>query len=140
MCETPIERWPSQFTDVAFCGESCRSKWLAETFVGPAHPNWKGTEKLAYGPGWNQIRRRAVERDDYRCRLCGTGRAELGQNPDVHHIIPVRWFADSDDHTRIDAHTLDNVISLCRACHRRAEDGDISEGTLRSLIQSESDT
>lgn len=133
ICGTKIERWPSEFRDVACCSEGCRSKWLAETFVGPNHPNWKDTEKLAYGPGWDRIRSQALERDGSRCRLCGITHSELGQNPDVHHIVPVRWFVDSDDHTRADAHTLDNVISLCRACHRQAEGGDVSDGTLRSL-------
>lgn len=137
MCGKLIERWPSEFTDVACCGEECRSKWLSETFTGPNHPNWKGKEKLAYGPGWDSIRRQAVERDGHRCLFCETTRSELGQNPDVHHIVPVRWFVDSDDHERRDAHTLDNVISLCRACHRRAEGGNISDGTLRSLIGTE---
>ncbi|ACV47158.1 hypothetical protein Hmuk_1031 [Halomicrobium mukohataei DSM 12286] len=30
-----------------------------------------------------------------------------------------------------DAHTLDNVVSLCPACHRRAEFGGISREELR---------
>ena len=102
------------------------SKWLSETFTGPNHPNWKGKEKLAYGPGWDSIRRQAVERDGHRCLFCETTRSELGQKPDGHHIVPVRWFVDSDDHERRDAHTLDNLICLCRACHLTVEREDVA--------------
>jgi len=135
ICEETVERWPSEFTDVTLCSGSCRSKWLADTFVGENHPNWKDTEKLAYGPGWDRIRRLAVKRDGYRCQICGITKSELGQNPDVHHIIPVRWFVKSEDHTRADAHSLENVISLCRSCHRQAEHGRIPQQKLESQLR-----
>jgi len=54
-------------------------------------------------------------------RCCGKERAETGHEPDVHHIEPVRNFDDPQD-----AHTLDNVVCLCRSCHRYAEIGEIS--------------
>nr|WP_311136853.1 HNH endonuclease [Natronosalvus rutilus] len=62
-----------------------------------------------------------LERDEYRCQSCGRGRQEIGRNPDVHHVIPVRTFDDPED-----AHTLDNVVSLFRRCHRLAEEGSIA--------------
>ncbi|WP_458188795.1 hypothetical protein [Haladaptatus sp. NG-WS-4] len=62
---------------------------------------------------------------------------KLGRNPDVHHIVPVRWFIKSDDHTLTDAHFLDNVISLCSSCHRKAEYGTISRDELLTLIGAE---
>ncbi|MFH5800332.1 HNH endonuclease [Haladaptatus sp. CMAA 1911] len=64
-------------------------------------------------------------------------REELGRNPDVHHIVPVRWFIDSGFHTIEDAHFLDNVASLCSSCHRKAEYGKIAQDELRSLIGAE---
>nr|WP_240943039.1 HNH endonuclease [Haloferax alexandrinus] len=43
----------------------------------------------------------------------------MGQNPDVHHLNRVRDFDDPSN-----AHTLSNVVSLCRSCHRLVESGD----------------
>jgi len=45
---------------------------------------------------------------------------ELGQKPDVHHIKPFRTFDEPTE-----AHDLDNLIALCRSCHRNAEEGNI---------------
>ncbi|NPA31680.1 MAG: DEAD/DEAH box helicase [Chloroflexi bacterium] len=64
-----------------------------------------------YGPTWARARAAALERDGHRCRVCG-GR----ENLHVHHIRPVRLFARAAD-----AHRLDNLITLCARCHRRAE-------------------
>jgi 5-methylcytosine-specific restriction endonuclease McrA len=70
------------------------------------------------------VRRRALERDDHACVI-------FGRNPDVHHIVPVRRFVDSPVLTERDAHTLDNVVCLCSACHRKVEFGEHSPSELR---------
>ena len=135
VCGEPVERWPSEFADSAvLCGESCRQTWLSDAFTGEGHPNWKGGDPGPYGKGWASVRRRALERDDYECQVCGQTRAELGRNPDVHHIVPVRSFIEADDHEKTDAHTLGNVISLCVRCHRQADVGNISRERLRTLL------
>jgi len=108
---------------------------LSEAFTGEGHPNWKGGGNEAYGSGWNELRENALERDDHECVVCGKTRDEIGRNPDVHHIVPVRRFAESEDREKEDAHTLENVISLCIECHRKADFGKISAGALRRLIQ-----
>lgn len=100
-----------------FCDRSCHGSWLAENVVGPDHHQLEGGD-IEYGDGWWQVRRQARERDDHTCRNCGTTRADLERNLDVHHIDPVRSFTDPAD-----AHTLDNVVTLCRPCHRRIEAG-----------------
>jgi len=133
MCGTTIERWPSEIGDVTVCGQSCRETWLSEAFSGDGHPNWKGGGNGAYGTGWSKVRERALQRDGYQCRLCRKTREEIGRNPDVHHIVPVRWFIDSKEHMREDAHFIENVISLCLSCHRKAEFGKISRERLRKL-------
>jgi len=46
----------------------------------------------------------------------------------------VRWFSDSEEHEKIDAHSIDNVVSLCIDCHREADFGKISTETLMELI------
>lgn len=118
----------------SFCSRECQYKWLSDAFAGDGHPNWKGGGDANYGQGWRRIRRLALERDDYRCRICGTTAADLGRNPDVHHIVPVREFVEEPALTERDAHHLENVISLCIGCHRRAEFGHISRERLRLLV------
>jgi DEAD/DEAH box helicase domain-containing protein len=67
-----------------------------------------------YGPGWPAQRNRTRARDQYRCQMCSA--PEQGREHDVHHKIPFRTFASPDQ-----ANQLANLITLCRACHRRAE-------------------
>ena len=134
VCGVTIKRYPSAVSEVVVCSEDCRRTWLSDAFSGPDHPNWAGGANLVYGKGWSRIRKRALERDEYRCLVCGAPEEELGQNPDVHHIVPVRWFVESPTHEREDAHTLKNVVSLCRSCHRKAESGEITRNELTALI------
>lgn len=116
---------------MSLCSNECRATWLSEAFTGDGHPNWKGGGNTPYGKGWNDVRERALDRDSRTCLLCGTDAEELGRNPDVHHIVPVRAFVESPVLTVADAHTLDNVVSLCPSCHRRAEFGSVSREELR---------
>jgi len=74
------------------------------------------------GRGWARIRAAALERDGYRCRLCGRpGRLE------VDHIRPVRTFPAGQRGERPgQADHPDNLRALCRPCHRditRAQSG-----------------
>lgn len=132
ICGTPVQRHPHQLTgEATLCSRACHSKWLSEAFTGDGHPNWLGGGNGPYGKGWNEVRRLALERDTYSCALCGTDAEMLGRNPDVHHIVPVRLFVESPILTVEDAHTLDNVVSLCPSCHRRAEFGHYSKAELR---------
>lgn len=67
-----------------------------------------------YGPNWNAIRDLVRARDQYTCQVCGA--QENGRPHDVHHKIPFRTFTSSKEANRVD-----NLITLCRNCHRRAE-------------------
>lgn len=67
-----------------------------------------------YGPGWAQIRDRVRARDKYTCQVCGV--VEAGRQHDVHHRVPFRAFPSAAE-----ANRLDNLITLCPACHRKAE-------------------
>lgn len=47
----------------------------------PAHTEtWEGSD-WKRPPGWDRIRREVLERDGYRCRVCGGNNADT-----VHHI------------------------------------------------------
>lgn len=135
VCAEPVERYPSNATgDVILCREACRRAWLSESFTGDGHPNWKGGGNEPYGEGWAATRRAALERDGYACVRCGTDADALGRNPDVHHIVPVRHYIEAAAFEKTDAHTLENVVTLCPPCHRKADFGHIAAETQRELI------
>ena len=67
-----------------------------------------------YGPDWKQHKDAARLRDDYTCQNCGE--VEDGRAHDVHHKVPFRTF-----HSQDEANRLDNLTTLCKTCHRRAE-------------------
>lgn len=122
-CGSDIEVLPSQIEKQKrgfFCDLDCYGNWLSENVVGPEHRQWRGGG-INYGDGWWEVRRKALERDNYRCQVCGASADDLGRNPDVHHIDPVREFDMPTE-----APTIDNVVSLCRSCHRNVEAGEVS--------------
>lgn len=122
-CGERLQRYPSEISVNmygSFCDAECYGEWLADNISGEAHHQWAGGT-INYGTGWWKTRKEALKRDQYRCQICGSGPHEIGRNPDVHHLRPVRKFANPED-----AHRLDNVISLCRSCHRKVEDDTLS--------------
>ncbi|MBS1250584.1 MAG: hypothetical protein MAG431_02178 [Chloroflexi bacterium] len=75
--------------------------------------DWR-SDPNQYGPRWEEIRQIARARDGYACQVCG--RRENEEQHHVHHKIPFRNF----EH-RQEANGLENLITLCPRCHRRAE-------------------
>lgn len=67
-----------------------------------------------YGPSWETQRKLARQRDNYQCQVCGS--KAVGKAHHVHHKIPFRAFA-----SLAEANSLRNLITLCPACHQRAE-------------------
>ena len=132
-CGATVFRWPSNITSkYVFCSDECQYAWLSKTFTGEGHPNWDGGGEANYGPGWHRARRRALERDEYTCVRCGASRDELGRNPDVHHLLPVRAFVETPATSEADAHYVENLVSLCPACHRQVEFADVDPDLLRA--------
>ncbi|MGW8318175.1 MAG: DEAD/DEAH box helicase [Candidatus Promineifilaceae bacterium] len=87
-----------------------------------------------YGPNWQEQRQQALERDGYRCRTCGA-EAKPGNGLHVHHIRPFReynYVAGQNEAYR-QANSLDNLVTLCPNCHRRAEAGQQTRSALGGL-------
>jgi 5-methylcytosine-specific restriction endonuclease McrA len=62
---------------------------------------------------WEENRQKTIERDNYRCRLCGTKVKE--STSEVHHIIPKRTFEKEE------GDFLENLVTLCEPCHHSIE-------------------
>ncbi len=92
-----------------------------------------------YGPNWEQQRNAARARDGFQCRHCGKAEGALsspagrgaggeGATPaprqhDVHHVIPFRTFGylpGVNENYKL-ANALENLLTLCAACHQRVE-------------------
>ena len=87
-----------------------------------------------YGPNWPTQRDAARARDGYRCRHCGAPERD-GRQHDVHHVTPFRIFGyvpAVNDFYKL-ANRLDNLVTLCPACHRRVERARGARGALSGL-------
>jgi DEAD/DEAH box helicase domain-containing protein len=84
-----------------------------------------------YGPDWATARQAAVARDGHRCRQCNAPERER-RSHEVHHLRPFREFGYGPGENRNDrmANALENLITLCAACHQRAE---VARGTRSAL-------
>ncbi|MBI5943924.1 MAG: DEAD/DEAH box helicase [Chloroflexi bacterium] len=72
-----------------------------------------------YGPDWARIRERVRARDQYQCQVCGV--TENGRQHDVHHKVPFRAFVRGGALDRDQANRLENLTTLCPACHKKVE-------------------
>jgi thymidylate synthase ThyX/transposase-like protein len=82
---------------------------FSEQEKGERNPQWRGgitKRAISIRRGVNELRREILERDRYRCRLCGSSSKQL----DMHHIVPV-WVRPD---LVLD---LDNIATVCRSCH-----------------------
>ena len=70
--------------------------------------NNKNKRKVDYQ--YIKWRKGVLERDDYKCKLCGKTKDEIVLN--VHHIVT---YADNEE-LRTD---IDNGITLCYECHKK---------------------
>jgi hypothetical protein len=91
----------------------------AELPLNEPSPN-EGTSE--YGPDWSAYRKRALDRDNEECRVCGVANSEVNPSLHVQHITPLREFEDESGSIDFEvAHGLDNLISLCPSCHKTYE-------------------
>ncbi len=74
---------------------------------------WTGAP-INYGPNWETQNRLARTRDQNTCQNCGAHGA--GVILHVHHKIPFRQWPSYEQ-----ANRLENLVTLCPVCHRKAE-------------------
>ena len=109
LAEEALDMPPSTLETTAYwlsLGEAA-VEGLREAGIWASDPNY-------YGGSWAKTRDAARARDRYTCQSCGL--PEDGMAHDVHHKIPFRSFE-----TAAEANRLDNLVTLCRQCHKRAE-------------------
>lgn len=90
--------------------------------TGKDHPLWNGGNQR-YGDGWTETKRKAVrERDDHTCQdpRCSVTQAdhldEYDEQLHVHHLRKARDVDGAEERN-----APENLITLCRDCHRRWE-------------------
>lgn len=111
-CGKEIERFPYQLksSENFFCSSACKSTYDSERMLGDKNHNWRGGHDNYRGENWLPQRRKALERDGYKCSKCGNDGSDIKLM--VHHKIPFRFF---DDYKK--ANRLSNLITLCNSCH-----------------------
>lgn len=110
-----------------FCDIDCRGEWQSEYRCGENHPRWiENPDHINYGGSWPEQREKRLEKDGHECVICSKSNAQekidKGRGLDVHHIDKARNYLQEDgtlDEEK--AHRLENLITLCRSCHRRWE-------------------
>jgi DEAD/DEAH box helicase domain-containing protein len=108
--------------------------WIGERALKQLQDEGVLLSPLDYGPNWLTQRDAARRRDGYRCRTCGAPERD-GRQHDVHHIRPFREFEylPGENEVHLQANALDNLITLCSRCHRRAETARRVRGALSAL-------
>lgn len=86
-----------------------------------------------YGANWRLQRKKALERDGYRCRMCGASGDDITLH--VHHKRPFReyHYEKGVNENYLDANKLENLATLCPSCHRQAEAGQQTRSALGGL-------
>lgn len=89
----------SELTTTGRCGKHPRENWTA-------YQGGKTSTQRGYGAKWRKVRTLAMKRDNGLCQLC----------------LPIITKATEVDHIKPKAQggtdALDNLQSLCKACHR----------------------
>lgn len=68
---------------------------------------------ITRGYEYRKKRPRVLSRDNHSCQSCGKKK-----DLEVHHRTPVRSFENPNE-----AHTMDNMVTLCSSCHLDAHGG-----------------
>jgi len=85
-----------------------------------------------YGANWSAQRLKARERDEFRCRHCGAPEGPHREH-DVHHVRSLREMGYGAAGDYAQANALDNLVTLCRDCHLKAEASQMTQGALTGV-------
>jgi hypothetical protein len=83
-------------------GRACPRETRAK--ISAALLNGRQASPSYYGPDWRIQRTTCLQRDQFTCQQC-----ESTERLEVHHWEPYRFSFDN---------SLDNLVTLCEACHR----------------------
>lgn len=114
-CKKEFIFFPSVRKTAKFCSKACHWEYK-KTLTGEKSNNWQGGAKDYYGANWVYSRQKTRKRDNYTCQMCGIPESENGRDLDVHHKKPFDLCGNYEE-----ANQLDNLISLCKSCHKIAE-------------------
>ncbi len=81
---------------------------------------------------WTNCRKKALERDHYECQMCK-------KNPKMNKIVlanTVHHIKEIRDYPHL-ALELDNLVSLCRACHERIHERDLIKRETKNKFVNE---
>ncbi|MDP1714981.1 MAG: DEAD/DEAH box helicase [Anaerolineales bacterium] len=112
--QEPLDMPPSELQTTGY--------WLSLSEAALSHLRDAGAwsnDPNDYGPDWSKIREHGRARDKYQCQVCGA--LENGRQHGVHHKIPFRAFIRDGVLDREQANRLENLTTLCSACHRKVE-------------------
>jgi len=116
-CQKEFERPPHIAYKVGvtneFCSTRCRSRYRSVYKSGPNAPDWKGGKTTYRGEDWPFARAIVIIDQKGEGKHCGKF---LGKRMPVHHIVPFRMFATSQE-----ANQRANLIGLCQKCHMKEE-------------------
>lgn len=104
------------------CSRNCRNKYTSFLLGGDG--TWvEGGRYKKYGEPrhWRKQRMAAIERDNYKCQHCGES-----MNLEVHHWEPY-WISQDN--------SLDNLVTLCRSCHKDVHDMYMREGFYEDVYR-----
>jgi hypothetical protein len=109
VCNKSFYVFPSR-PDRKFCSNTCQGKYLCLD----KHHNWQGgitplKTRIRRSAEYKKWRKDVFTRDAFTCQCCGVA----GVYVEAHHIKPFSQFVDE----RFD---LNNGITLCYKCHRKA--------------------
>jgi hypothetical protein len=104
--------------DNHFCDKTCETQWKRANWTRQDHPSWEGgkggidaVRHALSHKSWQSKAREARKRAGNVCENCGA--EAQGRDLDVHHIVPVAAGGTNEPW---------NLMALCIACHRRAEE------------------
>lgn len=114
-------QWSTRTRDRVFCSKECQSAGMR----GKSHPLYRGKRRANRGSNWRERSGWARIRDIH-CQ-CLLHRPEYipsrKEELSVDHIVPYRmimsWNEDTSRTEVYDPNALENLVSLCRACHQK---------------------